>query len=224
MKEEYNPYAIELYIGEKRSGKTLSMVAETYEEIQTNKMRVFSNLKLNEKMFPDHTIIKREDLENFYKNKEEFTNAYFLIDETHIFLDSRKFMREGSQKIGYFLGQMGKRKNVFRGTSHFPHLLDFRLRSYCEKWKYIRKGLVINGIFKPIINNNKILSPIENDRLYIQIKPVVRKLLDFDFYYIQEKIKYLKAQPYFKAYDTEELIIPDDPDPEDPEDPEDFSI
>ena len=203
------PYSIELYIGEKRSGKTLSMVAETYEETKGTNTLVFANLKLNKKFFPNFQYIDKEALENFYTNQSEFTNAYFLIDEIQVLMDSRTFGKSGNQKIGYFLGQMGKRGNVFRGTTHFPNLVDFRLRCYCERWKYIRKGLVNNNEkWKPMLNNNLRLSDKENERLYIQVKPVVRKLIDFDFFYTAEKIKYLKAKNYFNMYDTFEMIAP----------------
>lgn len=210
MKEVKSPYSIELYIGEKRSGKTLSMVSETYEETKGTDIKIYSNIWLNPEYFPNAIQISKEDLERFYENKEEFFNAYFLIDEIHIFMDSRKFGKKGNQKIGYFLGQMGKRGNVFRGTTHFPHLVDFRLRCYCEKWKYIRKGLVDSSKWKAILNNNKFLNDDENKRLYIQIKSVIRKLVDFEFFYIQEEGKYIKADNYFNYYDTEELLIPED--------------
>lgn len=209
MEEIQSPYSIELYIGEKRSGKTLSMVAETYEETKGTDIKIYANFELNKKYFPNFIRITKKDLENFYKNKDEFYNSYFLIDEIHIFMDSRKFGKKGNQKIGYFLGQMGKRGNTFRGTSHFPHLVDFRLRSYCEKWKYIRKGLVLNDKWKQIRNYNLKLDEKENNRLYIQIKGVVRKLIDFEFFYIQENPIYIKAVNYFKFYNTEEMILPD---------------
>lgn len=210
MIETETPYSIELYIGEKRSGKTLSMVAETYEETKGTDIKVYSNIKLNKKYFPNFIFITKDDLIKFYENKEEFSNCYFLIDEIHILMDSRKFGQKGNQKIGYFLGQMGKRGNIFRGTTHFPHLVDFRLRSYCEKWKYMRKGLVLDDKWKAIINNNKKIKPNDNKYLYIQVKSVIRKLVDFEFYYIQEEPKYIKGEDYFIMYDTQELIIPQD--------------
>ena len=206
-----NNYSIEIYVGEKRSGKTLSMVYDTWNDRKQDKnVKIFSNIKLNEKYFKDYNYISKHDLENFFKNKEEFKDSIFLIDETHIFLDSRRFAKEGNLKIGYFLGQMGKRNNVFRGTTHFPHLLDFRLRCYCERWLYIRKGLVYNGTFMPVTNNNTKLNVNENKKLFIQIKGVIRKLIDFEFYYVNEDIKYLKAALVFDMYDTEELLVDND--------------
>jgi hypothetical protein len=207
----YDNYSIELYIGEKRSGKTLGMTAETYELIKKfPNIKVYANYKLNKNYFKNYEHINKEKLEKFYLEKKEFKHCVFLIDEIHLFLDSRKFGSKGNKTIGYALGQMGKRGNIFRGSTHFPHLVDLRLRSYCEKWNYIRKGFVFDNEFKPIKNNNKILTKEENTYLYIQIKPVIRKLVDYNFIYLNDTITYIKADKYFNMYDTEELIVVDD--------------
>ncbi len=207
-KNRLDDYSIELYLGEKRSGKTLGMTAETRENIKQNpEIKVYANYHLNTKYFPNFQYITKKDLEDFYKNKAEFSNCIFLIDEIHVFMDSRRFGREGNIKIGYFLGQMGKRGNVFRGTTHFPHLVDFRLRAYCERWVYCRKGVIINKKWLMIKNNNKYLSDEENKKLYIQMRPIVRKLIDFSFQNVIESTIYIKANEYFEMYDTEELIF-----------------
>jgi hypothetical protein len=206
--ERYDNYSIELYIGEKRSGKTLSMVAETYEiSKHFPKIKVYANLKLNKKFFPTYEPMTRERLESFFQEKKEFKNAIFLIDEIHLFLDARKFGKKGNQRIGYALGQMGKRGNIFRGTTHFPRLVDVRLRSYCEKWNYIKKGFREGNIFKPIKNNNLILTREQNTRLYIQVKSIIRKLVDYEFVYLSDTTTYIKADKYFNMYDTEEMIV-----------------
>jgi hypothetical protein len=202
------PYSIELYLGEKRSGKTLGMIAETYQLVKQKPKKIYANFSLNKNIFPDFTLINKKDLENFYKNSVEFSDCIFLIDEIHILMDSRTFGSKGNQHISYFLGQMGKRSNIFRGTTHFPHMIDFRLRAYCEKWNYCRKGFYINNNFSYIMNNNILLTDEENENLYIQIKPVVRKLVDYDFYNVQLNKIYIKAKDFFNMYDTKELIKP----------------
>lgn len=200
-------YAIELYIGEKRSGKTLGMVGKARQIIKNNPSTpIYANFTLNKDYFPNSTYITRKELEGFYEDKVKFKNCIFLIDETHLFLDSRRFARKGNLKIGYLIGQMGKRGNVFLGNTHFPRLVDFRLRAYCERWIYVRKGLLINNKFRMILNNNKVLTEKENDMLCIQLQPVIRKLVDYEFHYIHEPKQYLMAKPIFKMYDTEEFI------------------
>lgn len=206
MNNELGLYSIELYLGEKRSGKTLSMTAETYIETRNTKITVYANYHLNKKYFPNFKFITYTELTNFFKNKDKFKNCVFLIDECHIFLDSRSFMEKGNKKIGYFLGQMGKRGNVFRGTSHFPELVDYRLRSYCENWKFITKGLVEKNSYRPLLNYNRKLSIQEVNKLQIKIKSTIRKLQNFNFMYVDNGTRYIVAKKYFDMYDTEELI------------------
>lgn len=207
-------YSIQLFLGEKRSGKTLCMVATTYNEIKglSNKPIVYANFQLNKKYFPTYKPLTKKDLISSHKNKEEYKNCIILCDEVHIWLDSRKFMgKDGNSVIGYFLGQMGKRKNVFKGTTHYPRLCDFRLRMYCERWIYIRKGLIVKdkglAVWKPILNNNRILNDDENERLYIKNQAVIRKLVGFDFIEVDDETFLIKGRDYFKMYDTEEFIL-----------------
>ena len=118
-------------------------------------------------------------------------------------------MKDGSQKIGYFIGQMGKRGNILKGNTHFPRLVDFRLRAYCEKWIYITKVLYENRKIVPIMNNNRKLSDKENKKLYIYCEPIIRKLVNFDFQHLKQNPYLIKASKYFFMYDTEELIFDD---------------
>lgn len=209
MNNPFNEQSLQLYIGEKRSGKTLGMTADIYEMIKNHNVNVFANYELNKKFFPTFKRIRKNDLENFYKSKDEFKKCIFLIDEIHIFLDSRKFMNKGNQKIGYFLGQMGKRGNILIGNTHFPRLVDFRFRAYCEKSVYITKVLVRNNEILPILNYNKELTEKEDNQLYIYCEPIIRKLVNYDFEYTPLEPYLIKANKYFNYYDTEELITPE---------------
>lgn len=200
-------YSIQMYIGEKRSGKTLTMIKETHDDIQEHPdITVFSNLKLNKTDFPTYQPLTHSDLTNYYKKEQEMQNCIFLIDEGHIFLDSRKFMRKGNQQIGYFFGQMGKRGNVLRLTTHFPGLVDYRARLYCERTVYVEKGLLTGNKWKPILDYNRILTPEENNRLWIKATPTIRKLLNYEFIDIKQPTLWIHAEDYFTMYDTRELI------------------
>lgn len=203
-------YSIELYIGEKRSGKTLTMIAETYEFLQLYpKTKVYANLHLNKKYFPTFQHIEKKDIEDFYEKKEEMKNCIFLIDEGHIFLDSRNFMQKGNLKMSYLFGQMGKRGNILKLTTHFPNLIDYRARLYAERYIYIQKGLLVDGInWKPILNNNRFLTDEENENLIIKGTPIIRKLINYEFQSIIDGIVWIEAKKYFKMYDTQELISP----------------
>lgn len=203
-------YSIEMYLGEVRSGKTLTMVAETYEQTKGTDAKVYSNIHLNKKLFPRYKYITRQDLIGYYNKKEQFKNAIFLIDEIHIFADARKFMNKDNQAIGYFVGQMGKRGNTLRGTTHFDDLIDYRIRLYCERWVYIEKGLLEGRKWKPILNNNRILTKEENKVLCIKATSIVRKMLNYKFYSVPIEKKYVMAEQYFELYDTEEVVGVDD--------------
>lgn len=206
MNNPYNEFSIQMYIGEKRSGKTLSATAQVYEMIKNYDTKVYANYKLNPDFFPNFQFITKKDLEGFYENKEDFKKCIFILDETHILLDSRRFAKEGNLKIGYLLGQMGKRGNILIANTHFPRLVDFRLRSYCERWIYVAKVFYINGKIVPIMNYNKELTDKENSKLYIYCEPIIRKLVNFEFQYIKETPYLLKAEKYFNLYDNEEMI------------------
>jgi hypothetical protein len=201
-------YSIEIYIGEVRSGKTLTMVAETYEQLrQFPDVKVFSNIHLKKEFFPTYEYITREDIINYYKRKIEFQNAIFLIDELHIFADARKFGRKENMSIGYWVGQMGKRGNTLRGTTHFMNLVDIRIRLYCERKVFITKGLIVGRRWMPILNNNRILTDRENEFLCIKAEAIVRKMINYDFYHVRDSINYIMAKRYFPMYDTHELVF-----------------
>lgn len=190
------------------------MVAETYEQLKDYPIpiKLFSNIKLNKKHFPTYEHITNQDLISFHEKKETFKNCIFLIDELHIFADSRQFMKKGNKAIGYFVGQMGKRGNTLRGNTHFLNLIDYRIRMYSERITYITKGILEKNVWYPILNNNRLLTEDENKRLCIKSESVIRKLMNYDFKYVKERTQYVKAHKYFDLYNTEELVTLEEPD------------
>lgn len=208
----WDSFAIEIFIGEKRSGKTLSMVAKTYEDIKNVKdIKIYSNLKLNRKYFPNYISIKKDDISRFYKEKRTFKKAIFLIDEMHIFFNALDFNKgENNKSMGYFCGQIGKRKNIIRGTTHFLRLVDYRIRLYLERKIACYKGLVNEkGEFEQLINYNEELTKEQNKKLYIRNEPLIHKLINVQLGMIdiKENDFFVKAQDYFGLYDTEEYIF-----------------
>jgi hypothetical protein len=212
MNNPFNEESTQIYVGEKRSGKTLSMVADTYDLIKNleNPPIIYANLQLNKKYFPSFKYITKEDLESFYKSKNDFKKCFFLIDEGHIFMDSRKFMKDGIQKIGYLIGQMGKRGNIMKINTHFPRFLDIRIRLYCEKWIYVSKLYKSKDNKLSMIKNyNAEIKKEDEKNIYILCEPVIRKLQGFDFVNTPLQSYMLKANKYFNLYDTEEMITSD---------------
>lgn len=212
MNNPYNEESTQIYVGEKRGGKTIAMVADTRELIKNLKHPpiVYANFTLNKKYFPTFKKITLKKLEVLYKDKTQFKKCIFLIDEGHTFMDARRFGRDSNLKIGYLVGQMGKRGNVMKINTHFPRMLDVRIRMYCEKWVYISKLLYTkkNG-FNIIMNYNMELTSEQNDRLYIFCEPFIRKLIGMEFIDTPLKSYLIPAKKYFDMYDTEEMINPD---------------
>ena len=241
MYNDFSAYAVELYCGEMRSGKTLSIVADTLEDLKktrNKKVGIFANFHVKPEFFKIcgvdkkyYNIIKKIDLALYYEKKAEFTHCIFLIDEFQTWLDSRNFMKgvevptdkldkDGEQKtkkinynqcVSYFLGQMGKRGNVLRGSVHDINTIDVRGRLYTQKETYCFKGLIDNrGIWKQMLNVNRICSEDENERMYIQKITYIKKLVKTSFLpmfkYVQLPTEYIKAKDYFALYDTMELI------------------
>jgi hypothetical protein len=223
MHNKLGAFAYEMFYGEKGSGKTLSIVAVTHEDLKRTqaKLELFSNFDLTEHFFKGLNItkkdnfhlIKKQDLEILYKEKILFKNSIFLIDEFHTWLDSRNFAKNYNKAFFYFVGQLRKRGNVLRGTSHDKSLIDIRGRLYQEVEIYCFKGLVNDKRkWKLCLNYTREFSLEEQRRMYVKLEYYVRKLIR-DKSYLPEFVTYntekklVKAIDYFKMYDTEEYII-----------------
>lgn len=202
-------FAIELYFGEKRSGKTLSMIAKTYNDIKKFSFipMIYTNINLNPKYFKNFKKITKEDIINFHRNGEILKYSLFLLDEMHIVCDSREFMSKNNKALAYFIGQIGKRKNILRGNTHFPNLLDYRIRQYAEKIIHIEKGFNIDGEFRKLKNYNKELSPEENKKLLIRNLCFVNKMNGFNNELEYEEEFFIQAHKYYDLYNTEEYQI-----------------
>lgn len=212
MNNPFSSYSTEIYIGEIRSGKTLSMVADTYINIKENEKNnygytLYSNFWLNPKYFGEYELIDKKELITLYENKAEFKKCIFLIDELQLFCDARNHATKSNKAIAYLIGQLGKRGNIFRGTTHLTELVDIRIRMYAEKRIFCTKGLIVNRRFRKIQNNNALLSDEETNLLYIQNESVIRKMSKYNFDFTTEYINYVKAKDYFDLYDTNELIV-----------------
>lgn len=217
-------YSVEYYIGEKRSGKTFSMTYDTFNNIHSlaekdrKKITIYSNYKLNEKFFPGVKLnrIEKEDLEGYYKDKSQFSNCIFLIDEMHAWVDSRSFMRNFNKHFSYFMGQMAKRGNILRATTHSIDFIDLRARFYAEKLTYVYKGFFYRNKFKMILNYNEQISEKEEKHLVIKREDYVRKLVQSNRGYFGSLPEYVQIRiskdyitdiyKYFGMYNTDELI------------------
>jgi hypothetical protein len=197
--------AIELYLGEKRSGKTLSMIADTYEDTNGTDIQIFTNLWLNPVYFKNVTMINKQDIIKYYQDRTVLRNSIFLLDELHLICDARTFMNKENISFAYFIGQIGKRKNILRGTTHFPNLIDWRIREYAEKYIKVDKGFSINGQYRELKNFNKTLTKEEDEKLLIRNIVFLNKMTGFHTELEYDKTLFLEAHLHYDKYNTEEF-------------------
>lgn len=123
-----------VYVGGMGSGKTLSAVREAYQ-YHLKGLKVLSNMKLS---FP-HQFITSKDIIEFAKQKQGLYNCVVVLDEMHIFLDSRRSVSKKNLISSYFITQTRKQKVKLIGTTQHRHQLDKRVRDNtdafidCEK-------------------------------------------------------------------------------------------
>lgn len=87
--------------------------------------RVFSNYRLS---FP-HTILTAKKLYSLIEEKDQLQDCVLLLDELHVWLDSRASMRKKQRIITYFILQTRKRSvRLLCSTQHFDQV-DKRLRN-----------------------------------------------------------------------------------------------
>lgn len=167
------------YVGRMGSGKTLSMVKYAYEKYKKG-YTIYSNIKLN---FP-YKPYTLTDLLEYANNSTNFNNSIIIMDEAHIFLDSRNSGSKRSRMISYILLMSRKRNmHVIYTTQRF-HQIDKRLRensehiNLCSFKKHKRTG--IEYIRNIIIT-------------YLEVGQTMRAIV-------------FKAKPYYKLYDSYEVV------------------
>lgn len=133
------------FIGNMGSGKTLSMVRHAYKKYRKG-FTIYSNIKLN---FP----YKEYDLQmimDYAQNGKTFYKAIFLLDEAHIFLDSRMSASKRNRILTYFILQTRKADIELCYTTQNFMQVDIRLRNQtddiieCYKKPYKDKLMILN--------------------------------------------------------------------------------
>ena len=111
------------YIGRMGSGKTLSMVRNAYRYYKAG-YTIYSNINLK---FP-HKPYTLQELIDYANNNVTLKKSVILIDEAHIFLDSRNSGSKRNRVISYFLLQTRKKGCHLYYTTQRFHQIDKRLR------------------------------------------------------------------------------------------------
>jgi len=169
------------YIGTRGRGKTLSCVREAYEH-QLKGYTIYSNVKLNRKLFPNYVELDGKMLVDFVQEQEQFNKAFFILDEVHVYLDSRSGMSKRNVIISYFILQTRKRNVRLGYTTQFIDQVDKRLRQPTEVFVHCQN--YNNG--KAVFQSN-----------IVEHRETGRSWLDN-----------FRANDYFDYYDTDYIINP----------------
>lgn len=199
--------------------KNLTKTEKKRLKILSN-FELWTNLNLNKKIYGDYKIITPSELMRMYKEKQEISNKLLLFDDLFKDLDSRLHGKEKNRVLSYFTTEIGKKENILGYVSHFSNRIELRLRSMTENFIVCKKGKLYDIKF----NNGKILKNVwREDKNYYkledekELKRMVIKQVTYkeeiDFskdYDSPEKqvydVEYINAYPYFKHYDTKEII------------------
>ena len=178
-------YGFYLAIGRQGSGKT-AFITKLLVDNYTSDKKVYSNYSLfginYEKITFDNKRNKNSTdiLKVICDNPDYFNNSIMLLDEIHIYFDSRDFMKQNNRVIQNFFSQLRKRNILLLATTQYILHLDIRTR---------RQALAVfqminlkDGIFRVEVN-------------------------EIDGYYTNFiKTELVNLNDYFKYYDTNELI------------------
>lgn len=174
-----------LFIGTVGGGKTVSMTYEGYQYYKKG-MKIFSNYHLS---YP-HELLTKKRFDEMIEDNEQLQDAVIMLDELHIWLDSRNSMQGKNKAMTYFVLQTRKRNVRLLGTTQHFDQVDKRFRNSVDILVFCR-------------NINNTTSLVQNDGLkdtYIH--------QEFTFQWTDKKNRHriIHANPLFKLYDTREIV------------------
>lgn len=136
------------FVGKMGSGKTLSLTRQVYKEYKRGKL-IISNVHFS---FP-YKPITIEMLLNYDLDDSELQNCVVVLDEAHVYLDSRASVSKKNRIISMFLTQTRKKNVHLYYTTQFFDQVDKRLRKnseviiQCKSTKYKKMTIVFNYWF-----------------------------------------------------------------------------
>lgn len=177
-------YGFYLAIGRQGSGKTAFITKLLVDNYSPDK-KVYSNYTLfgidHEKItFNRKSKNSIDILEVIKDNSDYFNNSIMLLDEIHIYFDSRDFMRENNRIIQNFFSQLRKRNILLLATTQYILHLDVRIRR--QALAVFQMSNLKDGIFRVDVH-------------------------EIDGYFTRFiKTELVNLNDYFRYYDTNELI------------------
>mgnify|MGYP001123425822 FL=1 len=174
-----------LAIGRQGSGKTAFITKLLIDNYIPGK-KVYSNYSLfgvdYERITFDNKRNKNSTdiLEVISNNPDYFNNSIMLLDEIHIYFDSRDFMRHNNRIIQNFFSQLRKRNILLLATTQYILHLDIRIRR--QALAVFQMTNLRDGIFRVDVH-------------------------EIDGYFTRFlRSELVNLSDYFKYYDTNELI------------------
>ena len=174
-----------LAIGRQGSGKT-AFITKLLVDNYTSDKRVYSNYFLFGIDYQKITFDNKKNknaidiLKVISENPDYFNNSIMLLDEIHIYFDSRDFMRQNNRIIQNFFSQLRKRNILLLATTQYILHLDVRIRR--QALAVFQMANLKDGIFRVDVH-------------------------EIDGYYTSFiRTELVNLNDYFKFYDTNELI------------------
>jgi hypothetical protein len=116
------------FIGDMGSGKTLSMIRHAVSDYNKG-FKIYSNVQLK---LIKYEILDMKKLIEYAEGRVNLDKVTILLDEAHIFLDSRTSMLKRNRILSYLLLQSRKAGFNLYYTTQYTHQIDKRLRSVTE--------------------------------------------------------------------------------------------
>ena len=172
-------------IGRQGSGKT-AFITKLLVDNYSSERKVYSNFSIfgidYEKITFDNKRNKNaiDILKVISNNPDYFNNSIMLLDEIHIYFDSRDFMKQNNRIIQNFFSQLRKRNILLLATTQYILHLDVRIRR--QALAVFQMTNLKDGIFRVDVH-------------------------EIDGYYTSFiRTELVNLNDYFKYYDTNELI------------------
>lgn len=188
------------FIGQRNSGKTLTMTLEAYKKFKEG-YTIYSNYHLN---FP-YTHYDINDLMEFAESGVYFNDCIFLVDEIHIMFDSRSSGKARNRIFSYWLNMSSKGNFDVWYTTQFSRQVEIRLRLNTE--------IVVESNCRAIIWATKKSKPriCENERPkpndYKCSTFITTKMIKFsDTGRDKIIVNTYKGDKFYKLYDTRQVI------------------
>lgn len=187
------------FIGNRGSGKTLSMTKEAFNRYK-NGWTIYSNYKLN---FP-HTLITHKDILAYAENGIGFNKACILLDELHVYLDSRTPAKKRNRIFSLFITQSRKKNCDILYTTQFPRQVDVRMRIHTDMAVECRSKSVIylNEKSKPMLKTNY----MSNGNEFKVLTFIENKVIEFGYDHDKIVTRTFFANKFYDLYDTREVI------------------